>query len=269
MLPLSAEVPLSLLVQYLIRIHQSLNFQTLMATAMVWTHQDTRFHQEAPHRESIPTCMMVIRKLTSAWQKFQQFYITSHRSQTSPKPMNTSIPPDSQSTYLVFESALLLLFTICRYCANTTTDVKRATTGSFLRISQFCGKCKQTWCWESQPYIGKIPAGNIYLSAAILYAGAFPAKVLRIFHILKCAVITSKTFFRHQRMILQPAIHLTWERHQLSLFQTLKARNRNLVLAGDGRADSPGHSAKYGSYTVIEMSCNKVVDFKLVQVWMY
>ena len=37
-------------------------------------------------------------------------------------------------------------------------------------------------------------------------------------------------------------------------------------LSGDGRADSPGHSAKYGSYTVIDISCNKVMDFKLVQV---
>ena len=114
--------------------------------------------------------------------------------------------------------------------------------------------------------MGKIPAGNIYTSAAILFAGAFPAKVLRIFQILKCAMITAKTFFRHQSEILQPAVHLTWERNQLSLFQSIKVQNRNLVLSGDGRADSPGHGAKFGSYTVIEMSCNKVVDFKLVQV---
>ena len=45
-----------------------------------------------------------------------------------------------------------------------------------------------------------------------------------------------------------------------------KQQGKPLILAGDGRADSPGHSAKYGSYTVIELTCNKVVDFKLVQV---
>ena len=103
--------------------------------------------------------------------------------------------------------------------------------------------------------MGKIPAGNIYTSAAILFAGAFPAKV-----------ITAKTFFRHQSEILQPAVHLTWERNQFSLFQSIKVQNRNLVLSEDGRADSPGHSAKFRSYTAIEMSCNMVVDFKLVQV---
>ena len=46
----------------------------------------------------------------------------------------------------------------------------------------------------------------------------------------------------------------------------MKECNHSLVLSGDGRADSPGHSAKYGSYTVLEMSCNEVIHFSLVQV---
>ena len=39
-----------------------------------------------------------------------------------------------------------------------------------------------------------------------------------------------------------------------------------MTLAGDGRADSPGYSAKFGSYSIIELTCNRIVDFKLVQV---
>ena len=38
------------------------------------------------------------------------------------------------------------------------------------------------------------------------------------------------------------------------------------MLAGDGQSDSPGHSTKYGSYSILELTCNKIVDFKLVQV---
>ena len=168
-----------------------------------------------------------------------------------------------------FESALLLLFATCRFCANATTDMKRTISGSFLRITQFCTSCKQSWCWESQPFLGNIPAGNLLTSAAILYSGAFPAKFLRAFHILKCATITSNTFFRHQRDILQPVLNTTWEKYQLSLFSRIKAEGQSLILSGDGRADSPGHCAKYGSYTVIDMTCSKVVDFKLVQVKLY
>ena len=38
-----------------------------------------------------------------------------------------------------------------------------------------------------------------------------------------------------------------------------------VVLSGDGRSDSPGHSAKYGVFTVIEQRVNKVLDVELVQ----
>ena len=74
------------------------------------------------------------------------------------------------------------------------------------------------------------------------------------------------TYFRHQNKILQPAVDRIWVNHQSSLLQSIAAQNRNLFLSGDGRADSPGHSAKFGTYTVIDMLSKKVVDFKLVQV---
>ena len=41
---------------------------------------------------------------------------------------------------------------------------------------------------------------------------------------------------------------------------------KGLVLGDYGRADSPGHSVKYGSYSIIELNQNKVIDLKLVQV---
>ena len=48
------------------------------------------------------------------------------------------------------------------------------------------------WCqrkWESQPYIKSIPAGNLLLSAAMLFAGARPTKTLRVLNLLRCATI--------------------------------------------------------------------------------
>ena len=37
-------------------------------------------------------------------------------------------------------------------------------------------------------------------------------------------------------------------------------------LGGDGRSDSPGHSAKFGSYALMDMEHNTILDVKLVQV---
>lgn len=38
------------------------------------------------------------------------------------------------------------------------------------------------------------------------------------------------------------------------------------MLAGDGRCDSPGYRAKYGTYSVMEVTTEKIVDLCLVQV---
>ena len=39
-----------------------------------------------------------------------------------------------------------------------------------------------------------------------------------------------------------------------------------IIIGGDGRADSPGHSAKFGSYGIIDLETNKVIHIELVQV---
>ena len=193
-------------------------------------------------------------------------HIHACRSDEIPNVSQSSLPPEKQRTFLVFESALLLLFSSCLFCKSIKTEIEKKLVGSFLRIKQVCKNCKQIRVWESQPFIGEIPAGNIMTSAAILYAGALPSKALRVFKILNCYTITKKTFFRHQSKFLQPAIHSVWTCKQNSLITKFKDERRCLVLAGDGRADSPGHSAKYGSYSLLELTCNKVLDFKLVQV---
>lgn len=189
-----------------------------------------------------------------------------HESSISTIEPDDSFPVEKQSTYLVFESALLLLFSTCFFCRSSFCTIEKWTVGSLLRIKQICSQCNGDFTWDSQPYIGKVPAGNILISAAILYTGSIPAKALRIFKNLNCSAFTRKTFFRHQKNYLQPTINTVWERHQRKLISELMEEEKGLVLGGDGRADSPGHSAKYGSYSIIELNKNKVIDLKLVQV---
>ena len=38
------------------------------------------------------------------------------------------------------------------------------------------------------------------------------------------------------------------------------------MLGGDGKADNLGHSAKYGLYIFVELTCSKVVDFNLLRL---
>ena len=80
---------------------------------------------------------------------------------------------------MVFESALMLLFSTCVACGSTFVSIKRLIIGSFLSVKQVCTQCNNTFVWESQPYISNIPAENL-TSAAIFYTSSLPAKALGI-----------------------------------------------------------------------------------------
>ena len=50
------------------------------------------------------------------------------------------------------------------------------------------------------------------------------------------------------------------------VLKQLQQEKIKFVIGGDGRADSPGHSAKFGNYTVMELNKEVVIDVQLVQV---
>jgi len=52
----------------------------------------------------------------------------------------------------------------------------------------------------------------------------------------------------------------------MNMVQLLQAIDEPLSLGGDGRSDSPGHCAKFGSYTLMDLEHNVILDTELVQV---
>ena len=83
---------------------------------------------------------------------------------------------------------------------------------------------------------------------------------------MNVACIWESTYYRHIKSYVNPTIIQQWKAHQQQLFNSLSSQDNGLVLAGDGRCDSPGYSAKFGSYTLLEQQKNRVLDFQLVQV---
>ena len=65
---------------------------------------------------------------------------------------------------------------------------------------------------------------------------------------------------------MEPAVVAVWGTTQVELLALCRASGNPLIIGGDGRADSPGHSAKYGSYRIIDLTSNKVIHLELVQV---
>ena len=65
---------------------------------------------------------------------------------------------------------------------------------------------------------------------------------------MQVACISDGTCYHHLSRFLEPAVLAVWELKQLRLLAQYRAKRDSLNIAGDGRADSPGHSAKCGSY---------------------
>jgi len=94
---------------------------------------------------------------------------------------------------------LLSLFAVCLACSNSTVACIKVITGTFVQVQQLCRSCGHKRLWNSQPYIGNVPAGNLLLSTAILCAGALPSMVLRVLKYLKCSSICKDTFLDTRR----------------------------------------------------------------------
>uniref|UniRef100_A0A1X7U564 THAP-type domain-containing protein n=1 Tax=Amphimedon queenslandica TaxID=400682 RepID=A0A1X7U564_AMPQE len=178
---------------------------------------------------------------------------------------DSSLTNDEKQKYIVYEDALLSLFSKCYQCKSHDVSVTKLVIGSFLRIKQKCLSCETLTSWDSQPFVTNIPEGNLLISAAILFNGCLAQQGLRVFKTIGCACISSRSYFHHQRKYLHPAICQVWDMRQQSFFAELAEEGSALLLAGDGRADSPGHSAKYGSYSLVDLTHKVVLDIQLVQ----
>ncbi|XP_078321751.1 uncharacterized protein LOC111111789 isoform X2 [Crassostrea virginica] len=173
--------------------------------------------------------------------------------------------PQDQKKFFVFEENLMELFSRCRNCSAKTTGKVRHVIGSMIKIQQVCEVCEFTYHWQSQPVVAGKPAGNLIMSAGILFSGALPSKVLRMYKFCKIACISNSTFMNHQKYYLFPSISHVWSNFQHDYFNDVKLDGRAVVLGGDGRADTPGHSAKFGCYSVVDLDEGIVADIQLVQ----
>ncbi len=169
---------------------------------------------------------------------------------------------------MVFYSMLIKLFSLfCFVCKSGVPEVKMVKNGSMITVVQSCQNCgKDSFKWQSQPFVlGRYPAGNVLLSFASLAAGASISKILLVFKHMNLVTHNVRTFFRHQKMFVVRAILRHWEIYRSDLISAANNEDK-IVICGDGRFDSMGHSAKYGTYSIFCSNTSKIIHFELVQV---
>ncbi|XP_077549571.1 uncharacterized protein LOC144162784 isoform X1 [Haemaphysalis longicornis] len=186
------------------------------------------------------------------------FHLTAELSFASDQAEQT---PQDQRKFLVFERELLAVCRIChKPCQN---DFK--VLGSMVRVNS---KCPDPTCpgttWQSQPLLGDKAAGNVLLAAAILFSGCPVAASLRALQSIKIQTITERTYFNYQRGYLLPAVKKLYQEQQDQLVR--RVAGTAVDLAGDGRCDSPGYSAKYCTYSLLCTQLNRIIHCEQIRV---
>ena len=165
--------------------------------------------------------------------------------------------------FIVFESCLMQLFAVCLICRAPCYNLKKVICGTLLRVHATCINGHKR-IWNSQHFLGDMPLGNFLVAASTLFSGCQPAKIYLFFHNLRIPQISERTFNRIQRYYLVPSVFEHWEKERTQLIQDNIADIK--VLGGDARMDSPGFTAKYGSYSLMDLSSKKIISVQTIQV---
>ena len=131
-------------------------------------------------------------------------------------------------------------------------------------------KCKKGHCkkWESCEVLATKRSSNIYLNdslqaAAIIISGNNYETFSLLAKALNLNLISVSTFNRFQKHCAEPVVRDIWQKMN-SIIQKILNHYDEICLCGDGRNDSPGHSARYCVYTLMEHATNVIVDFEVV-----
>ena len=166
---------------------------------------------------------------------------------------------------------------------NNLCPKKVKPSGCSIVIRGTCS-AGHTYIWESSDILVnqnnvKMHVDNLLLSTAIVLSGNHYHKIQILCKFYGLQIPCSTIFHAHQRHYICPAVNAFYLKEQVCdyalvavsvflYFQKDKLFNKfkdsSLQLAGDGRCDSPGSSAKYCSYSLMEMTSQKILHVETV-----
>ena len=121
--------------------------------------------------------------------------------------------------------------------------------------------------WESSDVLvqkergPKVYVNTVMLAASILLSGNNFSKTSLWSRCLNMGFISSSTFDRIQKLYAIPAVQSFWSDMKTVVHEVMK--NEKVVLSGDGRNDSPGFSAQYCVYSLMEAVTKVIVDIEV------
>ncbi|KAF3842820.1 hypothetical protein F7725_001669 [Dissostichus mawsoni] len=155
----------------------------------------------------------------------------SSDEEPSKEPLQqTNFDLNAADKFIVCQSQLMSLFTICPACCGETQGYVEQQEGTYIKIKQLYWQC-------SAFHI--LPACNLLLSGAIHFSGCMATQTIRMLKLFGLQCISASTFFRHQRLYTIPTIVQAWQNEQAGIIRELKEMGGGLILSGDCSSEVP------------------------------
>jgi hypothetical protein len=122
--------------------------------------------------------------------------------------------------------------------------------------------------WYSGPSKHQQPLINVEIVGAAKMSGIGYTALKEFSRILEIPMISGVTFYELANRWLYPVILREFTRLRTEIITELRVA-KNLVLCGDAQFDSPGFSAKFCTYTIMNCENDQVVDTLVIQKGQY
>ncbi|XP_062500796.1 uncharacterized protein LOC134178034 [Corticium candelabrum] len=165
------------------------------------------------------------------------------------------------------DNILQLLGTACRHpFCQEKISVKQTYVGGTLCLQWHC-RNRHEGSWSSSkrckgrksyPFF----TNDLLFASSIVLSGNQFAKIELMCRFLGLKFQSQSTFYRIQRLYICPSVFELWSETRETNLADIA--NCPVVLAGDARNDSPGFSAKYCVYSLMDCESHKVVDVQIV-----
>lgn len=150
-------------------------------------------------------------------------------------------------------------------CSGVCKVVNYKLSGGVLRVSWECSSNHYGYWVSSQVLCEKngqeIYSTRLLLALGVIMSGSHYDKLMLFSKFLGLNFISRQTFQRIQKLYIIPSITSFCEDMKSEIWKVLT--KEQLVLCGDGRNDSPGHSAKYCVYVLMEQFLDVIVDIEV------
>jgi hypothetical protein len=171
------------------------------------------------------------------------------------------------------DSLLLISFTAlwtllstrcCSICGSKFKPIKAFRTGTMITVRSICAENGHLENWESQEKVKDQPIGNVTLAASMFLNGISFETFKKFAETLNLLFLSKTAYNNLLKKYIYPVIKCNWFMQRKKILSEI-SKSEKVMLAGDGQHDSPGFSAKYCVYSVMDCVTSYIVDFVVVQ----